>query len=164
MKCTINRPQITGKFPFNKKNAAWFADQIYSENKDEVQFAKLCCGILEDKKSRKLHCAIGEAYAIFVKPSLREILKHDKTGSYQGKWSSDGNSTGAAIDALVEKAELKNNTDEGRYDLASALSDCVGSNDDDSNYYGDGPLVAEYIIRAKQVADTWRQEVLPLLK
>jgi len=163
----INKPQIKDTLIFNKKNAIWFADQIYSENKNEIQFTKLCCEALEAKESRKLHCAVGEAYAVFVKPSLREILKHDKPSpkllsKYVSKWGADSDgSTGAAIDALVEKAELKNNTDDGRNNLAAALSACVGANDRD--YFEDNSMV-EYLIRAKKVADTWRDEVLPLLK
>jgi hypothetical protein len=151
---------------FNKKNAVAFGESIFSTKGGMITCVKLCDGSLQDGKdgSKTMHCAVGEAYATFVNPSLRSVLRKDDLSSgYDGKYSGSDGSTGAAIDALVETAKLKKNDDASRRALGAALEECVNTNDDTD--HSDYPVeVAQYISRAQQVARTWNEKVVPLLK
>jgi hypothetical protein len=149
---------------FNKKNAIAFGEGIFSTKHGVISCVKLCDGQLQDGKDgkRTMHCAVGEAYATFVNPSLRTVLRKDEPRGVEGKWSVSEGSTGAAIDALVEAANLKDNTNGSRYALGEALSNCMETNDNSDD--GDIDPVVQYIVRAKKVAETWNREVVPLLK
>lgn len=154
--------------PLNKQNALWFANLVYSDHAGMVQFMKLCDGDLSNGKdgSRTLHCAIGEAYFQFVNRNMRSILNKDTVkddDGYDTDYRSqyhlnyEGN-TAAAIDALVDVAQLK--SPRKKQELAEALEKCVSSNDD-----GEASCdVATFMDRAKEVSDTWKKKVIPLLK
>lgn len=150
---------------FNKKNAQAFADFIFSDKHGMITCTKLCRGELQDGKDgkRTMHCAVGEAYFTFVNPSLKQVLAKDNLAEeYESKYGvSSGGSTAAAIDALVEVANLKNKSDKGKVMFAEALNECVSSNDDDE-LNNDEVLV--YMERAREVAETWTNSVVPLLK
>lgn len=161
--CSVRR--LADPMAFDKKNAKWFGDQIFSETKEGLKFIRLCCEALQDPDAPKMHCAVGEAYATFVKPNLRSVLSLDKkTGQerYSSQWvpGLDG-STAAAIDALVEKAHLKGSSTKTA--LAEALSNCVNTNDETGNTYDDDELI-NFVHRAKKVAEAWNKNVVPLLK
>lgn len=173
-------------FTFNKANAKLFADNIFSDRGGRVTFLKLCEGDLSDGKDdgRTLHCALGEAYFVFVGPNVKRFVdkieeKHgdDVTyiindegeeeivkGCYQPKYF-DGvpevthSPTIAVVDALVDVAQLRNNKPETKRKLAEALLDTMLSNDNAC-----GVDVEETMNRAMEVANTWRTKVLPLLK
>lgn len=173
---TKGRSQIT---PLNKENALEFANLLYSSDKEDgVHFVKLCNGYLVEsgKKTnkKKLHCAVGQAYFHFVSTNLRWAPKMDNpkldlnsglenSKYYTSKWEigTEG-STAKAIDSLVEVAILKKPTDANKQKLANALRDCVDAND--RTYAGDKDSQADYIERAKTVAQIWKDEVVPLLK
>jgi hypothetical protein len=149
---------------FNKKNAQAFGNSIFSDKGGVITCVKLCDGELYGKEGKHtLHCAVGEAYATFVNHSLKSVLqKDDEEDCYISKYNAMINSAGstaAAIDALVEVAKLKNDNIIGRSDLASALDSCMLSNDG-----ADGNDTVAYIERACNVAKTWNEEVVPLLK
>lgn len=152
---------------FNKQNALAFADMIYSDSGGMVQFLKLCDGTLSNGKDggRTLHCAIGEAYFQFVKRDMRSILNKETEKNedgyeidYQSEYgaSSNGN-TGAAIDALVNVAVLKNPNKKRA--LASALNACVVGNDT-----GNECGLEAFMERSQEVSETWKKKVVPLLK
>jgi hypothetical protein len=164
-----SKKQLQVKVPvFNKENAKAFADMIFSDKGGVVSFLKLCDGKLVNGKDggRTTHCAIGEAYHMFVNPDVRKLEKQTDEG-YQSKYSAEFQElmnsegpTARAIDALVDAAQLKKNVN--KQDFASALDSCVGSNDDCD---GDGTCsTTTFFTRAEQVADTWLNEVVPLLK
>ena len=166
----------------NKRNAEGFADFIFSEQRGVISCVKLCQDTLQN--SDRVHCAIGEAYATFVNPSLKSVLsKDDLVNEYVSKYipnTSDG-STGAAIDALVDVANVKDKTPEGKKQLAKALFTCVSVNDtrpkatsypSPTNF---APPITDlsaealaktvkYLDRASKVAEAWRTNVVPLLK
>lgn len=138
--------QSQKKPTLTKSAAKKFADFLFYESDSEVRFTKLCDGKL---KEGKLHCALGEAYHHFVNPSLKHVLNKDIDSKYNEDFSG---ATGAAIDALVEAAARKPGV--SKEDLAHALGECVSSNDG----------IGNYLERAKEVAEVWNQEVVPLLK
>lgn len=134
---------------FNKKNAVAFGDGIFSTKHGVISCVKLCSAELQGDRdgNRTMHCAVGEAYATFVNPSLKNVnQKNDPTGS--------------AIQALVERANLKDNSQRGRDAMEVALNTCVRTND--AGHDSD-PLLS-YIRRAQAVAETWNERVVPLLK
>ena len=172
---------------FNKANAKLFADNIFSDMGGRVTFLKLCEGDLSNGKDdgRTLHCALGEAYFTFVDANVAGFVKNiqkkfgeevsytyddekgtsaAQEGCYQPKYSDEDSScthtgTLAVVDALVEVAELKNSKPETKKKLAEALLDTMQSNDNAC-----GVDVEEAMNRSKDVADMWRDSVLPLLK
>jgi len=182
---------------FNKKNALIFANKLYSENKDEINYIKLCNGYITEppchpnackdqklfKRKKYLHCVVGEAYFHFVSHKMGWVDDADEN-NYLGKYTGVG-STGKAIESLVEKAILKNSTDNNRKAFAKALFRCVSANDTAMSDH-DVELSEEqekklsykeqmeylqredekhiYINRAKSVAKVWRESVVPLLK
>lgn len=152
---------------FDKKNAQAFADLIFSNKGGMISCVKLCDGDLQNGKDgkRTMHCAVGEAYYTFVNPSLKSVLQKDRNANeYQSKHSvTVVGSTAAAIDALVEVAKLKNDTEQNRAKLAQALDNCVSSNDNGDITDPDDELLT-YIERSRNVAKTWTAEVVPLLK
>jgi hypothetical protein len=161
--------QVSKPLPFNKANATAFGQAIYSEEGNSITFTRLCDGALEDRTGNKtVHCAIGEAYFQFVNHNLKSELKLDDCGNrqYESKYGAtaayDDAATKLAIDSLVDVAALKSDSRASKKRLATALSLCVMSNDDVENDGGDS--VAEYLDRARDVQQTWKRRVLPLLK
>lgn len=136
--------------PLNKKNAALFGDQLYSDKGGVIQCVALCDGSLQNGKvgGRTTHCAVGEVYHVFVNPSLSRVLNKE-------------DNTNAAIQAIADVAKRKDASEEGREKLVAALEELVETNDDDSDYASVG---AAYVARAESVQHTWRESVLPLLK
>lgn len=152
---------------FNKKNAQAFGDFIFSNKHGVISCTKLCDGSLQAGKDgkRTMHCAVGEAFFTFVNPSLRRVLA---TNEYDSVYNTDERtvvssegSTAAAIDALVGVANLKDKSENGKQALAAALDSCVSSNDNGDSNDDD---VLDYLQRARDVADTWNTQVVPLLK
>lgn len=172
---------------FNKANAKAFADNIFSDQGGRVSFLKLCDGELSNGKDggRTLHCALGEAYFTFVHPNVKSFVdKIDKKfssevrydfdkgegiaaeGNYQPKYFVDDSevthaATLAVTDALVDVAVLKSNNPAAKKKLAAALLDTMHSND---NACGVGEVGNDDLARSFDVAQTWREKVLPLLK
>lgn len=162
--------QVSKPLPFNKANATAFGQAIYSEEGNSITFTRLCDGSLEDKNGNKtVHCAVGEAYFQFVNRNLKPVLDLSKQGAnyvskYDATSPADDPATLSAIDALVDAASLKSDSRASKKRLATALSLCVLSNDDDNDDGGrDGDLTA-YLDRARDVQQTWKRRVLPLLK
>lgn len=119
---------------------------------------------------------MGEAYLTFVgsNPKLNKIIKSNV--SYVSKWGEDESEyvedvyvdvegpTGKVVDLLVEKADLKDNTQKAK--LAAALAMCVNINDD--CYVDDGSMredrkKLENQLRAQSVSKIWMQKVIPPL-
>ena len=174
----------------NKHNAEGFADFLFSEKRGVISCVKLCQDSLQEGKdgNRHMHCAIGEAYATFVNPSLRSVLRKDSLiEEYVSEYLSSQaeGSTGAAIDALVDVANIKDKTPQGKQQLAKALFTCVQANDSrppkkavewSGTYSSPVPpppvdpsaeamaQTVRYLERARKVADAWRTNVVPLLK
>lgn len=158
---------------FNKKNTEALADLIFTDKGGVVSMMKLCEGNLSNGKDggRTLHCAVGEAYFQFVSKDYKDMRKilnvkgeKDQWGGrndYESKYLSSTNDgpTGAAIDALVDVAHLKNPTEANKRKLAEALDDAMNENDDVC-----GVSIGEYAERSKQVATVLRKKVAPLLK
>jgi len=145
-KQTVAMPKV---IPFTKKNTEALADLIFSDKMGQISCLKLCDGLLSNGKDggRTLHCAVGEAYFTFVSKDMKKVLKED-------------DSTDAAIDALIAVAQLKNKN--GQESLRRALKSAVESNDDSSsNCMTD---LGDFVTRSKEVADTFRKQVAPLLK
>jgi hypothetical protein len=150
-KTSAKKTSTSGAVPFNKKNAQAFADMLYSDKGGVITCLKLCDNSLQIGKDggRTIPCAVGEAYHVFINSSLKNVL-------------NKVDATKFAIDALVDRALLKKNTEDNRERLRDALDDIVNTNDGSStNCKTDG---AEYAARSQQVAEAWRHEVLPLLK
>lgn len=146
--------------PFNKKNAQAFADLIFSDKGGVVTFVKLCEGKLKDGKGgRTLHCAVGEAYHVFVDPNMSKVCRISTEYQPNDLSIDTEGETAKAIEELVSVAQLKKNTPANRQALAEALDSCVSANDD-----GDGNYLDSFFNRAQSVSDTWRKEVIPLLK
>jgi hypothetical protein len=162
--------QVSKPLPFNKTNATAFGQAIYSEEGNNITFTRLCDGSLEDKNGNKpVHCAVGEAYFQFVSRNLKlksELKLDGGDSEYESKYDAtakyDDSATKLAIDSLVDVAALKSDSRASKKRLATALSLCVMSNDDVENDGGDS--VAEYLDRARDVQQTWKRRVLPLLK
>jgi hypothetical protein len=162
--------QVSKPLPFNKANATAFGQAIYSEEGNSITFTRLCDGSLEDKNGNKsVHCAVGEAYFQFVNRNLKPVLalSADYAGpqyfsKYDATSPADDSATLAAIDALVDTASLKTNTRASKKRLATALSLCVMSNDNDEG--GTEDDLTAYLDRARDVQQTWKRRVLPLLK
>lgn len=141
------------KFPaLNKKNAAAFADRLFTENRGEVKMLKLCDGQLAGDRvgGKQLHCAIGEVYFTFVDTRMPKdnVLSNNV---------EELTATEKAIKGVVEVAQLKSPTPANILKLQSALETCVERNDDsdnDDNYYE----------RARSVSEVWRKRIVPLLK
>jgi hypothetical protein len=64
-------------------------------------------------------------------------------------------------DALVDVAHLRSKDPNAKNELARALLDTMESNDESSSC---GLDIADNAQRAKDVAETWRTKVVPLLK
>lgn len=148
---------------FNRANALAFADSIYSSNKDEVRFIKLCDKTLSNGKSgdKTLHCAVGKAYLTFVNDNIKKVQNHNML-SYEGIYSNTGGSTGAAIDDLAAKAQLKTsekNLLKSRCELARLLEEVIDLND-----CGDGSEPEILVYRAYIVSNFFRKRIAPLLK
>jgi hypothetical protein len=171
---------------FNKANAKAFADNIFSDQGGRVTFLKLCDGDLSNGKDggRTLHCALGEAYFTFVHPNVKRFVDGIEKkfssevtytfegvgvaaeGNYQPKYFLDKHgvthaATLAVTDALVDVATLKSNTPAAKKKLAKALLDTMHSND---NACGVGDNGDDHLARAHDVAQVWREKVVPLLK
>lgn len=139
---------------FNRKNALAFAKKLYCKKGSKVEFTTLCAGaILKDIDGQsKLHCAIGEAYFQFVDHNMDRL---------QGftTWARE-----ALVEAAILKAKpsvLNKDVAEAHHELTEALNACITSNDTND----DGTDIKKiYIVRAKNVAKTWRERVVPLLK
>lgn len=164
---------------FNKENAKLFADNIFSDKQGRVTFLKLCEGNLSNGKDggRTLHCALGEAYFTFVDPNVNKFVKGitKKFGESTDDYSSEESQynpkyfdpsptithipTLAVVDALVDIAQLRNKSAEAKEDLAQALLETMESNDDSC-----GVDIAGEAQRSADVANTWRDRVIPLLK
>lgn len=142
-------PKQVNKLAFNKKNTLALADRIYSEKGGVITALKLCYGTLANGKEggRTTHCAVGEAYFTFVNPNLGNVNRAEDP-------------TNAAIDALVNVAQLKKDTEGNREKLREALDSAVSENDDGDDDNGAG----EYAARSARVAECFRKEVAPLLK
>jgi hypothetical protein len=138
--------------PLNKTNATKFGDQLYSDKGGLIQCIAMCSGELQNGKvgGRTTHCAVGEVYHVFVNPSLRKVLSEEENSE---------DSTAAAIEAIVQVAKLKDDSDAGREELQIALNGLVGTND-----YFNLSGSAAYVVRAEAVQRTWRESVVPLLK
>lgn len=147
----------TAAIPFNKHYAKEFANFIYNDKGPFVQALKMCSGSLKEGKE---HCAIGEAYYWFVSHRLSRVMTEedkDTDAQYKSRYGIDqAGSTAKAIDKLVSVANVKPGREE---DLASALSDCVQQNDDEEDNHDD-----DFVVRARNVANIWTDEVVPLLK
>lgn len=151
--CSDKKSDSKNKIPlFNKENALAFADQLYSQGpKGGIKFTKLCNGSLvqwnapkfKDKKA--LHCTIGEAYFHFVSQNMNWAIKSEDSGR---------DPTATAIERLIKKAVLADSATD--FGLHLALGICVRMNDNETN--------SNYLKRAKQVAKTWKERVVPLLK
>lgn len=178
---------VSLSIPFNKANAKLFADLIYSDKGGRVSVLKLCEGDLSDGKDggRTLHCALGEAYFTFVGTDVKRFMNKvsEKYGSdtkfsftdekgvervddgcYQPKYFDKlpevtHSATLAVVDVLVDTAKLRNNKLETKKKLAQALLDTMHSNDNVCGFF-----IGDVVERAKDVADTWRLDVIPLLK
>lgn len=167
---------------FNKANAKLFADNIFSDKQGRVTFLKLCGGELSNGKDggRTLHCALGEAYFTFVDPhvakfvdqtvknfgeSTDDLHSDDPKDGYNSKYSDtkfggiNHIPTLATVDALVDVAQLRSKDPKAKRQLAQALLDTMEQNDNAC-----GVDIGEEAQRSKDVADTWRTKVLPLLK
>jgi hypothetical protein len=176
--------EVVKVVPFNKANAKLFADNIFSDNFGRVSFLKLCDGSLSNGKDggRTLHCALGEAYFTFVDPhvakfvnavtrkfgesvddnhSLNEEGKQWNPKYPVGNYTTSHIATLAVADALVDVAQLRSKDPNAKTELARALLATMESNDDSDAC---GVDVADNAQRAKNVADTWRGRVIPLLK
>lgn len=166
MATKTKKKQAQVKAPvFNKVNAKAFAEMIFSDKGGVVTFLKLCEGSLVNGKEggRTTHCAIGEAYHMFVNPNVKavEVSSFENYESEYDGVQTDG-STAKAIDSLVAVAQLKNR--QKKAELACALDHCVHSNDD-GNCDGDScSPTTDFLNRSEEVASTWLQEVVPLLK
>jgi hypothetical protein len=146
---------------FNKKNTLALADSIYSDKAGVVTLLKLCEGTLKNGKDggRTTHCAVGEAYFTFVNPDMSKVVKKKTyVSKYDATITADG-ATAAVIDALVEVAVLKKDTEDNRKKLAEALDSAVDENDD---AYGSD--ISSFAERAERVATAFREQVAPLLK
>lgn len=169
--------KVVKMLTFNKANAKLFADNIYSDNHGRVTFLKLCNGELSNGKDggRTLHCALGEAYFTFVDPHVAKYVngitknfgtelhaEHDKK-TYNPKYSNTGSNshipTLAVVDALVDAAQLRSKSPEAKKRLAQALFNTMEKNDDAC-----GVDIADELQRSQDVADMWRDAVIPLLK
>lgn len=166
---------------FSKANAKLFADNIYSDHQGRVTFLKLCSGDLSNGKDggRTLHCALGEAYFTFVNPLVAKFVSsvtkefgenisdredNDDEKGYTPKYTGTGAGTDhaptrAVVDALVDVAQLRNQKLETKQALAQALLDTMEVNDDTCSVD-----VSDSLQRSKEVAEVWREQVLPLLK
>lgn len=136
------------KAVLTKNSAKEFSKYLYHKSGNQVSYTSLCEG---DLKEGKLHCVIGEAYHTFVNTSLRGVMRvsDDRVSEFD---TTDG-PTGAAIDALVEVANINKNSSKGK--LAFALKKCVHAND--SSYEED-------VVRAREASKAWMTYVVPLLK
>lgn len=160
-KSTVQKP-----LPFNKKNTETLANLIYSDKGGIITAMKLCHGELSNGKDggRTLHCAVGEAYFTFVSKDMRKVLKCDDSDSnYESTYNDAEGSTGAAIDALVEVAQLKTPTPGNKRKLGSALEDAVNQNDSAQPDIKNKDS-AVFIERSEKVAEIFRTRVAPLLK
>lgn len=137
------------KLAFNKKNTLALADRIYSEKGGVITALKLCHGTLANGKEggRTTHCAVGEAYFTFVNPNLGNVNRAEDP-------------TNSAVEALMNVAQLKKDTDGNREKLRAALDEAVSENDSGDENEG----AAEYAARSARVAECFRKEVAPLLK
>lgn len=175
-KSTKKSAQVVKMPAFNKANANLFADNIFSDKHGRVTFLKLCDGELSNGKDggRTLHCALGEAYFTFVNPSVAKFVnavekKHGESlddSQWRPKYSTEGHvsshiPTLAVADALVDVAQLRSKEPSAKNELVRALLATMESNDESGSC---GVDVADNAQRAKDVADTWRTRVVPLLK
>ncbi len=113
-------------------------------------------GVLANKDGKRTtHCAIGEAYHMFVSPNVA-VLETRTDEDYESEFSEANGATGRAIDSLVAVAQLKSPRE--KIAFGDALNACVQSNDDmcptDNNN-------AAYLERAQEVATTWMERVVP---
>lgn len=172
---TKSNDKVMDTLTFNKANAQAFGNSIYQDDKSVVSFLKLCDGTLQGKVGGKtLHCAIGEAYFTFVSTNMKSVLSiskkqenSDDSGDvapvYVSKYGvkNEDPGTTAAIDALVDEANLRSQSSASKRRLAKALEECVNIND---NVGSSDCNVGEFADRAKAVASIWNKRVVPLLK
>jgi hypothetical protein len=184
-KTTAQAAKVVKVLPFNKANAKLFADNIFSDNFGRVSFLKLCDGNLSNGRDggRTLHCALGEAYFTFVNPNVAKFVNavekkfgesiddnpvsfNEEGKRWNPKYPAAGTPTThiptlAVADALVDVAHLRSKDPNAKNELARALLDTMESNDESSSC---GLDIADNAQRAKDVAETWRTKVVPLLK
>lgn len=159
----------------NKKNLTALADSLYLETADQVTYTKLCDGGLCNGSGKKvMHCAIGEAYHVFVSSDHKDMVKLNKTENYRSPHLSydydededirclsfqpietevDDPGTIKAVDELVARADLKKKGPAAQKELALALLSVVTDNDG----------ADDFAIRAQYVSQGFRQ-VAKLLK
>ncbi len=161
----------------NKSNLLKLADSIYLDTGDQVTFTKLCDGGLCNGSGKKvMHCAIGEAYHVFVSSDHKDMLKLNKTENYRSPHLSydydededirclsfqpietetevDDPGTIKAVDELVARADLKKKGPAAQKELALALLSVVTDNDG----------ADDFAIRAQYVSQGFHQ-VAKLLK
>lgn len=145
MKTCKSKSSSEDILPLNRKNAIDFAKSIYSKKDGKIQYTKLCEGAVRDPNyddqgyptGETLHCAIGEAYYRFVDTDTHLVT------------------TDHAVATVLAVAVLKKNTVENQSKLRDALNSCVDAND--AGY-------TDFEQRAKKVAETWKKNVVPLLK
>jgi len=104
-----------------------------------------------------MHCIIGEAYATFVRRNFDCLNVEYFKSVYD---SGEEGSTAKAIDELVDCAVIQGPILTNRRALAHALTECVAVND----ISVDAGTIENYLSRAKRVATTWKELVLPLLQ
>lgn len=159
----------------NKKNLTALADSLYLETADQVTYTKLCDGGLCNGSGKKvMHCAIGEAYHVFVSSDHKDMVKLNKTENYRSPHLSydydededirclsfqpsdtevDDPGTIKAVDELVARAELKKKGPDAQKELALALLSVVTDNDG----------ADDFAVRAQDVSEGFRR-VAKLLK
>jgi len=151
----------------NKSNLLKLADSIYLDAGDQVTFTKLCDGGLCDGPSKKaMHCAIGEAYHVFVSNDHKDMVKLNKTVGYRSphlnydydddededirelsyqplETEIDDPGTIKAVDELVARAELKKKGPAAQAELAMALLAVVSDNDGEESFASRAELVSQ---------------------
>lgn len=163
-KKAVVKKALPATLPFTKKNVLAFADMIFSDKGGEIRALRLCDGnLLQTNGTKRVHCAVGEAFHTFVSPDLKKLkalLKDDGGPDFESP-------TDAVIDQLVKVAKLSNPKNASA--LVSALDRAVSTNDGTTvpvtSDSGTCPVdTLEYVVRAKEVADVFRHKVAPLLK
>jgi len=61
----------------NKKNLIKFANNLYKETKEKIEYMPLCEGTLAQGNGEVLHCALGELYEEFIGRVARRATKNE---------------------------------------------------------------------------------------
>lgn len=138
----------------NAANAKKFGKKIFTMKNGVVTFLQLCNGTLKDGKvgKRHLHCAVGEVLVAFG-PNRKKVASLLNDGDVD-----------EAIAYLATKADLKDNSENGRNVFQSELVELMHTNDEIVSHDASKSKDLEFFNRARDVQSYWMENIVPLLK